>query len=191
MVFQSDTTYFFFLALPRAVARFFVTRGIIARAEGTSLVGGSGRGVLPPEKVSNLEAPKSYFSTWREICLRKIDLEYENGKQLQVTIIKITESKENKTNPSTDLICLAQQVQGRQLPYGSVARLNWLGWSFFDIHIDWKLLIEGVVVSIILQRFLQQASAFRTPCILAADLYGQVQCIFKFITLVISSIALL
>ena len=40
MVFQSDTTYFF-LALPRDVARFFVTRGIIARAEGTSLVGGS------------------------------------------------------------------------------------------------------------------------------------------------------
>ena len=35
-----------FLALPGAVARFFVTRGIIAGAEGTSLVGGSG-GVLP------------------------------------------------------------------------------------------------------------------------------------------------
>ena len=34
----------------------------------------------------------------------------ENGKQLQVTIIKITESKE--TNPSTDLMCLAQQVRG-------------------------------------------------------------------------------
>ena len=53
-----------FLALPRAVARFFVTRGIIARAEGTSLVG-----VWlcpPPEKFSNLEAPKSYFQhlTW-------------------------------------------------------------------------------------------------------------------------------
>ena len=27
----------------------------------------------------------------------KIDLEYENGKLLQVTIIKITESKENKS----------------------------------------------------------------------------------------------
>ena len=35
----------------------------------------------------------------------KIDLEYENGKLLQVTLIKITESKENKS------ICLAQQVQ--------------------------------------------------------------------------------
>ena len=30
-------------------------------------------------------------------CVRKIGLEYENGKQLQVTIIKITESKENKS----------------------------------------------------------------------------------------------
>ena len=39
-------TQLIFLALPRAVARFFVTRGIIARAEGTSLVGGSGS-VLP------------------------------------------------------------------------------------------------------------------------------------------------
>ena len=37
------------------------------------------------------------FSTCREICLRKIDLDYENGKQLQVTIIKITESKENNS----------------------------------------------------------------------------------------------
>ena len=30
-------------------------------------------------------------------CLRKIDLGYENGKQLQITIIRITESKENKS----------------------------------------------------------------------------------------------
>ena len=35
-----------FLALPRAVARFFVTGGTIASAEDTSLVGGSG-GILP------------------------------------------------------------------------------------------------------------------------------------------------
>ena len=47
------------------------------------------------------------------------------------------------------------------------------------------------MVTIILQRFLQQAFAFRTPRLLAADLYGQVQCIFKFITSVISSFALL
>ena len=39
----------------------------------------------------------SIFSTCHEIWLRKIDLEYENGKQLQVAIIKITESKENKS----------------------------------------------------------------------------------------------
>ena len=37
------------------------------------------------------------FSTCRGICLRKVDLEYENGKQLQVTIIKVTESKENRS----------------------------------------------------------------------------------------------
>ena len=49
----------FLLALPRAVGRFFVTGGIIASGEGTSLVGGSG-GTLP-QKFSNLEAPKCYF----------------------------------------------------------------------------------------------------------------------------------
>ena len=37
------------------------------------------------------------FSTCHGICLRKVDLEYENGKQLQVTIIKVTESKENRS----------------------------------------------------------------------------------------------
>ena len=73
----------------RAVARFFVTgRGIIASAEGTRLVGGGGGG---------LRLRNAIFSTCHEICLRKIDLKRENGKQLQVTIIKITESKENKS----------------------------------------------------------------------------------------------
>ena len=43
------------------------------------------------------------FSTCHEICLRKIDLEGENGKQLQITIIKITESKENKSIHRLDL----------------------------------------------------------------------------------------
>ena len=33
----------------------------------------------------------------------KIDLEYENGKQLQVTTIKITESKENISIHRLDL----------------------------------------------------------------------------------------
>ena len=41
--------------------------------------------------------------TCHEICLRKIDLEYENGKQLQVTIIKITVSKENKSIKRLDV----------------------------------------------------------------------------------------
>ena len=39
----------------------------------------------------------------RKVCLRKIDLEYENGKQLQVTITKITESKENKSIQRLDV----------------------------------------------------------------------------------------
>ena len=59
--------------------------GILSRAEGTKLVGGGG----------GLEAPKRYFQ--HLICLRKIHLEYENGKQLQVIMIKIAESKENKS----------------------------------------------------------------------------------------------
>ena len=47
MVFQSDRKIF--LALPRAVARFFVTGGIIASAGDTSLVGGSGS--ILPQKI--------------------------------------------------------------------------------------------------------------------------------------------
>ena len=43
------------------------------------------------------------FGTCHEVRLRKIDLENENGKQLQVTIIKITESKENKSIQRLDL----------------------------------------------------------------------------------------
>ena len=38
-----------------------------------------------------------FSASCHEICLRKIGLEDENGKQLQITIIKITESKENKS----------------------------------------------------------------------------------------------
>ena len=50
-----------------AEARFFVTgeggggRGIIARAQGTSLVGAGGSWVSVPRKFSNLEAPKCFF----------------------------------------------------------------------------------------------------------------------------------
>ena len=79
-----------FLALPRVVARFFVTGGIIANAEGTSLVGGSG-GMLP-KKIFKFGDFEMLFSAL-ELCLRKIDQEDENGKQLQITVIKITESK--------------------------------------------------------------------------------------------------
>ena len=43
------------------------------------------------------------FSTCHGICLRKVDLEYENGKQLQVTIIKVTESKENRSIHRLDM----------------------------------------------------------------------------------------
>ena len=57
------------------------------------------RGVcIPLQKIFIFGGSQTaIFSTCHEICLRKIDLEYENGKQLQVTIIKITESKENKS----------------------------------------------------------------------------------------------
>ena len=43
------------------------------------------------------------FSALVMRCLRKIDLKYENSKQLQVTTIKITESKENKSIHRLDL----------------------------------------------------------------------------------------
>ena len=106
-----------FLALPRAVARFFVTGSIIANAEG---VGG-----MLSNKIFKFGDFEMLLSAL-EICLRKIDLEDENGKQLQITIIKI---KLNRSGEGGQL----------HLPYGSVSRR-------LDIHIDCKLLIEGVVV---------------------------------------------
>ena len=96
--------------------------------------GGSG-GILPQKILRN-----TIFST-HEICLRKIDCEYENGKKLQVAIIKITESKENKSIYRLD-VCLAQEVQGgeggggRQLPPCSPAMIsvmvfeNWSPYQF-------------------------------------------------------------
>ena len=53
-------------------------------------------GYPPPENFPILRHRNAIFSTCHESCLRKIYLEYENGKQLQVTTIKITESNENK-----------------------------------------------------------------------------------------------
>ena len=96
--------------------------------------GGSG-GILPQKILRN-----TIFST-HEICLRKIDCEYENGKKLQVTIIKITESKENKSIYRLD-VRLAQEVQGGegrgggQLPPCSPAMIsvmvfeNWSPYQF-------------------------------------------------------------
>ena len=49
----------------------------------------------PPENFQIWRLRNALFSTCQEICLRKIDLEYENGKQLRVTVIKITDSKED------------------------------------------------------------------------------------------------
>ena len=57
----------------------------------------AGLGVSFPENFQVLRLRNAIFSTCHEICLRKIDLEPENGKQLQVAIIKITESKENNS----------------------------------------------------------------------------------------------
>ena len=59
------------------------------------------------------------FSTCHEVRLRKIDLEYENGKQLQVTAIKITESKENKSIHRIDR--LARSVRLVTLIYSLVS----------------------------------------------------------------------
>ena len=55
-------------------------------AEGTNFVGGSG-GILP-QKIFKFGGSEALFSALVMKCVRKIDLEYENGKQLQVTIIK-------------------------------------------------------------------------------------------------------
>ena len=67
------------------------------------------------------------FSTCHEICLRKIDLEFENGKQLQVTIIKITESKENKSIQRLDVFGSTVPGGGAPAPlasYGSGLRYD-------------------------------------------------------------------
>ena len=69
----------------RAVARIFVTGEHYRkcrRHEPCRLVWGSS---------------ETLFSALVMGCLWKVNLEYENGKQLQVTIIKVTESKENKS----------------------------------------------------------------------------------------------
>ena len=74
-----------FFNLCRAVARLFIKGGrgggIMASAEGTNLIVWSG--CILPKKIFNLEASKRYFQhlSW----------------DMSTTIIKITESKENKS----------------------------------------------------------------------------------------------
>ena len=77
----------------RAVARFFVTGGHYRECR---------------------RLVHTILSTCHEICLRKIDLEYENGKLLQVTLIKTTTSKENKSINRLDLS--DSTGRGGQLP---------------------------------------------------------------------------
>ena len=83
----------------RAVARFFVTGGHYRECRRHEPCRGGVWGYPPPENCQIWRLRNAIFST----CLRKIDLEYENGKQLQVTIIKITESKENKSIQRLDV----------------------------------------------------------------------------------------
>ena len=56
-------------------------------AEGTNFVGGGSGGILP-QKIFKFGGSEALFSALVMKCVRKIDLECENGKQLQVTIIK-------------------------------------------------------------------------------------------------------
>ena len=59
-----------------------------------------GYGGIVPQKIFKFGGSETFFSVlvMRYVSEKKIDLEYENGKQLfQVTITKITESKENKS----------------------------------------------------------------------------------------------
>ena len=83
--------------LVRAVARFFCNGG-----------GGGGGHCRECQRHEPCRGvwgcSETLFSaTCHAICLRNIDLEYENGIQLQVTIIKIPESKENKSIHSLDV----------------------------------------------------------------------------------------
>ena len=87
----------------RMIARFFVMEGVLLRVLKARALQGC-VGVFSPRKFSDLKAPiYAIFSTCHEMCLRKIDLEYQNGKQLQFPIIKITESKENKSIQRLDV----------------------------------------------------------------------------------------
>ena len=79
--------------------------GIIASAEGKSLVRGSG-GILPQKRFTFRGSEAVFSALFMRYVSEESTSNHENGKQLQVTIIKITESKENKS-----IHRLAQQVQ--------------------------------------------------------------------------------
>ena len=81
-----------------AVARSFLTGGEgeeIASAEGNSLVGGSG-GILP-QKIFQFEGSETLFLALVTRYVSEKSTSNINDKQLQVTIIIITEPKENKS----------------------------------------------------------------------------------------------
>ena len=84
-----------------AIATFFVMGGERGRII-ASLVGGAW-GILL-QKIFKFGGSEMLFSALvMRYVSEKIDLEYENGKQLQVTIIRITESKENKSIQRLDV----------------------------------------------------------------------------------------
>ena len=75
-----------------------------------------GSGGILGQKIFRFGGSEMLFSALcHEIYRRKIDLEYENGKQLQVTIIKITVSKENKSIQRLD-VSGPTGPRGEQLP---------------------------------------------------------------------------
>ena len=85
-----------------AVARSFLTGGGgIASAEGNSLVGGSG-GILP-QKIFQFGGSETLFLALVTRYVSEKSTSNINDKQLQVTIIIITEPKENKSINRLDL----------------------------------------------------------------------------------------
>ena len=79
----------------KAVARLLVKGGIISSTDRRHEPC-RGFWAILPHKIFKFGCSKTLFSA-HEMCLRKIYVEYENGKQMQVTIITVTESRENKS----------------------------------------------------------------------------------------------
>ena len=88
--------HFLLWGAARAVAKFFVTGGHYLECRRHEPCKGVWR-YPPPENFQIGSLQNTIFSTCHERCLRKID--HKNNRVWK------------KTNPSTDLICLAQQVQ--------------------------------------------------------------------------------